>query len=97
MTETSKLSDNRKQRYKAFNSSLTRIMSNNNAHVLVGGDFNCGNIDWSTMQVPIEIEDPSIKCLQRPHLGSLHFVTLKSSSGRFVNFAFVSKRLRLGG
>ena len=52
MTKTSKLSDNRKQRYKAFNSSLTRIMSNNNAHVLVGGDFNCGNIDWNTMQVP---------------------------------------------
>ena len=52
MTETSKLLDNRKQRYKAFNSSLTRIMSNNNANVLVRGDFNCGNIDWSTMQVP---------------------------------------------
>ena len=27
-------------------------MSNKKAHVLVGGDFNCGNIDWSTMQVP---------------------------------------------
>ena len=27
-------------------------MSINNAHVLVGGDFNCGNIEWSTMQVP---------------------------------------------
>ena len=26
--------------------------SNKNAHVLVGGDFNCGNIEWSTMQVP---------------------------------------------
>ena len=44
-----------------------------------------------------EMDDPSIKCLQRPHLGSLHFVTLKSSSGWFVNFAFVSKRFRLGG
>ena len=44
-----------------------------------------------------EIEEPSIKCLQRPHLGSLHFVTLKSSSGQFVNFAFVSKRLRIVG
>ena len=41
------------QKYlEAFNSSLTRIMSNKNAHVLVGGDFNCGNIEWSTMQVP---------------------------------------------
>ena len=37
---------------EAFNSSLTRIMSIKNAHVLVGGDFNCGNIEWSTMQVP---------------------------------------------
>ena len=27
-------------------------MANKNAHVLVGGDFNCGNIEWSTMQVP---------------------------------------------
>ena len=29
-------------------------MSNKNAHIsiLVGGDFNCGNIEWSTMQVP---------------------------------------------
>ena len=41
------------QKYlEAFNSSLTRIISNKNAHVLVGGDFNCGNIEWSTMQVP---------------------------------------------
>ena len=27
-------------------------MSNPNAHVLVGGDFNCGDIEWSHMQVP---------------------------------------------
>ena len=26
-------------------------MSNRNAHVLVG-DFNCGDIEWSNMQVP---------------------------------------------
>ena len=26
-------------------------MSNQNAHVLVGGDFNCGDIEWSHMQV----------------------------------------------
>ena len=31
-----------------FNSSLPRIMSNRNAHVLVGGDFNCGDIEWNT-------------------------------------------------
>ena len=23
-----------------------------NAHVLVGGDFNCGDIEWSHMKVP---------------------------------------------
>ena len=27
-------------------------MANKNADVLVGGDFNCGNIEWGTMQVP---------------------------------------------
>ena len=41
-----------KEYLEAFNQSLTRIMSNKNAHVLVGGDFNCGNIEWSTIQVP---------------------------------------------
>ena len=35
-----------------FNISLGRIISNRNAHVLVGGDFNCGDIEWSTMQIP---------------------------------------------
>ena len=24
-------------------------MSNRNAHVFIGGDFNCGDIEWSTM------------------------------------------------
>ena len=27
-------------------------MSNRNAHVLVEGEFNCGDIEWSHMQVP---------------------------------------------
>ena len=27
-------------------------MSNRNAHVLIGGDFNCGDIEWSHMKVP---------------------------------------------
>ena len=35
-----------------FNSSLSRIMSDRNAHVLIGGDFNCGDIEWSHMKVP---------------------------------------------
>ena len=33
-----------------FNSSLSRIMLNRNAYVLVGGDFHCGDIEWSNMQ-----------------------------------------------
>ena len=39
-----------------FNISLGRIMSNRNAHVLIGGDFNCGDIEWSTMQVPHRVQ-----------------------------------------
>ena len=35
-----------------FKISLRRIMSNKNAHVLIGRDFNCGNKEWNTMQVP---------------------------------------------
>ena len=35
-----------------LNKSLTRIMANITAHVLLGGDFKCGYIEWSTMQVP---------------------------------------------
>ena len=35
-----------------FNSSLSRIVSNRNAHALVGGDFNCGDIEWGHTQVP---------------------------------------------
>ena len=34
-----------------FNTSLGRIMSNRNSHVLIGGDFNYGDIECSTMQV----------------------------------------------
>ena len=37
---------------EAFNQSLSRKMSNKNTHALVGCDFNCGNIEWSTMQLP---------------------------------------------
>ena len=45
-----------------FNKSLTRIMSNKNAHVLVGGDFNCGDIEWGTMQVPEGAPQRPIQC-----------------------------------
>ena len=45
-----------------FNKSLTRIMSNKNAHVLVGGDFNCGDIEWSIMQVPEGVPQRPIQC-----------------------------------
>ena len=36
-------------------------MSNKNAHVLVGGDFNCGNIEWSTMQVPEGVQNRHVQ------------------------------------
>ena len=39
-----------------FYSSLSRIMSNRNAHVLVEGDFNCGDIEWSHMQIPLGVQ-----------------------------------------
>ena len=32
-------------------------MSNRNAHVLVEGDFNCGDIEWSHMQVPHGVQN----------------------------------------
>ena len=37
-------------------------MSNKKAHVLVGGDFNCGDIEWSTMQVPEGVPQRPIQC-----------------------------------
>ena len=36
-----------------FNSSLKQIMSCKNSHVLLGGDFNCGDIDWNKLFVPL--------------------------------------------
>ena len=39
-----------------FNSSLSRIMSNRNAHVLIGGDFNRGDIEWSHVKVPQRVQ-----------------------------------------
>ncbi|MES9904902.1 MAG: reverse transcriptase family protein [Sedimenticola sp.] len=35
-----------------FNTSLHRIMSYKNANILIGGDFNCGDVDWDNMHVP---------------------------------------------
>ena len=35
-------------------------VSNRNAHVLVGGDFNCGDIEWSHMQVPHGVQKDSL-------------------------------------
>ena len=43
-----------------FNSSLSRIMSNRNAHVLVGGDFNCGDIERSHLQVPHGVQKKTV-------------------------------------
>ena len=38
---------NEEEYLEAFNKSLARILLNKSAHVLVEGDFNCGNIEWS--------------------------------------------------
>ena len=35
-----------------FNESLRRIMTNKSAQIVVGGDFNCWDIDWGNMFVP---------------------------------------------
>ena len=45
-----------------LNKSLTRIMTKKNAHVLLGGDFNCGNVEWSTMQVPEGVPQRQVQC-----------------------------------
>ena len=43
-----------------FDSSLSRIMLNRNAHVLAGGGFNCRDIEWSHMQVPNGVQKDSL-------------------------------------
>ena len=43
-----------------FNSFLSRIMYNRNAQVLVGRDLNCGDIEWSHMQVPQRVQKGSL-------------------------------------
>ena len=50
-----------------LNKSLTRIMTNKNAHVLLGGDFNCGNVEWSTMQVPEGVPQRPVQCQLGAH------------------------------
>ncbi len=35
-----------------LNTSLHRLASYKTANVLIGGDFNCGDIDWASMHVP---------------------------------------------
>ena len=42
--------------------ALTRIMANKNAHVLLGGDINCGDVEWSTMQVPEGVPQRHVQC-----------------------------------
>ena len=43
-------------KFEEFNISFGRIMSSRNAHVLIGEDFNCGDIEWSTMQGPQRVQ-----------------------------------------
>ena len=36
-----------------LNSSLKRIMAYKKSHALIGWDFNCGDIDWNKLYVPL--------------------------------------------
>ena len=36
-----------------LNSSLKWIIAYKNSHALIGGDFNCGDIDWNKLYVPL--------------------------------------------
>ena len=36
-----------------LNSSLKRIMAYKSSHVLIGGDFNCGDIGWNKLYVSL--------------------------------------------
>ena len=45
-----------------LNESLTMIMAYKNAHVFLGGDFNCRNVEWSTMQVPEGVPQRQVQC-----------------------------------
>ena len=63
-----------------FNSSLSRIMSNGNIHVLVGGDFDCGDIEWSHMKVPQGVQKAVSATTFGHYRGALSY-----SSRRYTN------------
>ena len=37
-------------------------MAYQNAHVLLGDDFNCGNVEWGTMLVPDGVPQRHVQC-----------------------------------
>ena len=43
-------------------------MANKNAHVLLGDDFNCGNVEWSTMQVSEGVPQRHGQCQLLEHI-----------------------------
>ena len=49
-----------RQNLKTFWNFIILPILRGKAHVLIGGDFNCGDIEWSTMQVPTACADPGI-------------------------------------
>ena len=38
-----------------LSSSIKQIMAYKNSHVLIGGDFNCGDIYWNKLYVPLRM------------------------------------------
>ena len=81
---------------EAFNQSLTRIMTNKNVHVLVGGDFNCGNIEWSTMQVPEGVSNRRVQSqlLDIAQDQPMETVLRKTRESTGVNCRNVRRRVR---
>ena len=59
-------------------------MSNKNAHVFVGGDFNCGDIEWSTMQVPEGVPQRQEQC-QLLYIAQDHVVNIHTRNNKTLD------------
>ena len=67
--------------------ALTRIMANKNAPVLLGGDFSCGDVEWSTMQVPEGVPQRHVQCQL------LEFIKGNCLSQEVLRYPSVTKEL----
>ena len=68
-------------------------MPNKNAHVLVGGNFNCADIEWSTMQVPEGVPQRPIQCqllkIAQDHCLS-HVVNIQTRNDKTLDLLLTS-------